>query len=184
MKRGNLVSTQSIALVGLLSAVALALLFAASVIPTGWVGVTAVAGLSVAVAVSALGYLSGVLGYVVSGLLALLLLPAKHVAILYACLCGLYPVLKNLFEKCRARILEYLLKLAFFNLVLFLLYQFAFALFFAGSAAEWSNAVPFVLVLFLGGNIVFLLYDYAFSKVMALLQKRLVQPLRRRMSGR
>lgn len=184
MRRNKRISTWSIALVGLLSAVSLVFLFLASVIPSGWTGVTAVAGLGVAVAVAACGYLSGILGYVLSGLLALLLLPAKHVAVLYLCLFGLYPVLKSLFEKCRLRIAEYLFKLAFFNLVLFGLYWFAFGLFFASGAADWNRPIPFVLALFLGGNIVFLLYDYAFSKVMVLLQKRVIQPIQQRRAGR
>lgn len=184
MRRNKRISTWSIALVGLLSAVSLVFLFLASVIPSGWTGVTAVAGLGVAVAVAASGYLSGILGYVLSGLLALLLLPAKHVAVLYVCFFGLYPVLKSLFEKCRLRVVEYLLKLAFFNLVLFGLYRFAFGLLFAAGASDWNQAIPFAPALFLGGNVVFLLYDYAFSKVMVLLQKRVIQPIRQRIVGR
>ena len=66
--RRQKISAQVIALTGLLSAVCLVLLFAASVAPSGWTGLTAVAGLAVAVAVSASGYLSGVLCYLVSGI--------------------------------------------------------------------------------------------------------------------
>lgn len=184
MKRHGRFSTRTLALAGLLSAISLMFLLFASVIPSGWTGVTALAGLCVAVAVAAAGYLPGILSYLVSGILALLLLPAKHVAILYLSLFGLYPVLKSLFETCRARIVEYLLKLVFFDLVLFLLYRFAFGLFFAAGAADWSRPFPFALALFLGGTIVFFVYDYAFSRVMVLLQKRVVQPILKRMSGR
>jgi len=184
MKRHPTISAQTIALTGLLAAVSLVFLFLAGVIPSGWAGVTAVAGLAVAVAVASAGYLSGVLCWLVSGLLGLLLLPAKHVAVLFFCLFGLYPVLKCLFERVPIRGLEYELKLAFFNLVFFGLYALAFPLLFQSFAADWHFPVPFLPSAALGGNLIFLAYDYAFSKVMALLQARLVPQLRRRFAGR
>ncbi len=181
---GKQLSAQDVALVGVLSAVTLVFLFAASLIPSGWTGVTAVAGLVVAVAVSATGYLSGVLCYLVSGLLALLLVPGKHVAVLFLGLFGLYPIVKSLLERLKSRVLEYLLKLAFFNFVYFLFYRLAYSLLFASTAEDWQYDLPLLPVLFVGGNLIFLLYDFAFSKVMALLQARLIPRLRKRSGGR
>ena len=157
------ISAQVIALTGLLSAVCLVLLFAASVAPSGWTGLTAVAGLAVAVAVSASGYLSGVLCYLVSGILGLLLVPGKHAAVLFLCLFGLYPLLKNLLERLKSRVLEILLKLAFCD--------------------AWDLSIPFAPAFFVVAGIIFLIYDYAFSKVMAMLQSRLIPLLRQRSSG-
>ena len=54
--------------------VALVIQLLASLIPSGWTAMAAVAGLAVAVAVSAAGYVAGILCYVVSGVLSLLLL--------------------------------------------------------------------------------------------------------------
>lgn len=176
-------STQMLALTGLLSAVCLVLLFAASVVPSGWTGLTAVSGLAVAVAVSAAGYLSGVLCYLVSGILGLLLIPGKHVAVLFLCLFGIYPIVKNLLEKLRNRALELVLKLAFGEVVLALLYLLAYSLFFASLVSAWTYSIPFVPVFFVLAGIVFLIYDYAFSKVMALLQARLIPQLQRRFRG-
>lgn len=172
------IAVQTIALAGLLSAVALVLLYLASVVPSGWAGVTAVAGLTVAVAVSAAGLRTGLMAYIVSSLLALLLLPAKQVALLYLCLFGLYPLLKLKLERIKAKAAEYLLKLVYFNVVLVVLYHAAFALFFSG--VEWTYAVPLLPVLMVAGSVIFLVYDFAFSKVMAMLQARLIPQLRRR----
>lgn len=174
-------SPRIVALAGLMSAVSLVLLYLASVIPSGWAGVTAVAGLAVAVAVSSAGLYCGVMTYVVSALLALLLIPAKQVALLYACLFGLYPILKLLIERVGRKVPEYLLKLVFFNVVLIVIYHAAFTLFLAGIA--WEHEVSLLLVLAAAGSVVFLVYDYAFSKVMAMLQARLIPQLRRRFSG-
>ena len=90
------ISPRLIALAGVLAAVALVIQLLASLIPSGWTAMAAVAGLAVAVAVSAAGYVAGILCYVVSGVLSLLLLPAKHVAILFVCLFGIYPLVKSL----------------------------------------------------------------------------------------
>ena len=171
-----------IALVGLLSAVALVFLFIAGVIPSGWTGVTAVAGLAVGVAISAAGYLSGLFCYLVSGLLALLLVPAKQVAVLYLCLFGIYPLIKSKLERLKVRALEYVLKLVYFNLVLVALYHLAFALVFARIGEGLNPAMPLLPLLMLAGSVIFLLYDFAFSRVMSLLQARLVPLLRRRFS--
>lgn len=174
-------SPKIIALSGLLSAVALVLLYLSGIIPSGWVGVTAVAGLAVAVAVSSAGLQCGVMTYIVSAVLALLLIPAKQTALVYGAMFGLYPLLKLLFERVKNRALEYLLKLAFFNVMLFALYHIAKGLFFAG--LSWSWKIPFPLVLAVVGSVIFLAYDFAFSKVMAMLQARLVPQIRRRFSG-
>ena len=34
--------------------------------------------------------------------------------------------------------------------------------------------MPFLPILFVAGNVIFLIYDYAFSKVMSLIQARLI----------
>lgn len=182
MGRPN-ISARTTALAGMLAAVALVIQLLASLVPSGWTALAAVAGLAVAVAVSAAGYGPALMCYVASGLLSLILIPAKHVAVLYVCLFGLYPLLKSLLERLKWRVLEYVLKLAFFNLVLSGLYLLGYRLFFQATVAAWSYPLPFVPVLFVGGNIVFLVYDYAFSKVMALLQARIIPQIRRRFAG-
>ena len=177
------ISARITALSGMLAAVALVIQLLASLSPSGWTALAAVAGLAVAVAVSAAGYVSATLCYVVSGLLSLILIPAKHVAVLYVCLFGIYPLIKSLLERLKWRGLEYVLKLAFFNLVLGGLYLLGYQLFFQSVATGWSYPLPFVPVLFVGGSIVFLVYDYAFSKVMALLQARVIPQIQRRFAG-
>ena len=176
-------SARTIALAGLLAAAALVIQLLADLIPSGWTALTAVAGLAVAMAVSSTGYLAGALCYVASGLLSLLLLPAKHVAVLYVCLFGLYPLVKSLLERCKRRAVEYVFKLAFFDLVFGLLYLLAYGLLFQSVVEAWTAPLPMLPVLFGAGNIVFLLYDYAFSRVMALLQARLIPQIRRIFAG-
>lgn len=177
-------SAQTIALTGVMAAIGLAILLLAGVAPTGWIGITALAGFPVALCVSAAGYVSGVMCWIAAGLLALLLVPGKQVAVLFLCLFGLYPILKNRIERCEKRPVRLVLKLLCYNIVFFVLYALAYALLFQGVADSWTAPVPLLPALFVVTNVVFLLYDYAFSKVMALLQARLVPELRRFFKGR
>lgn len=180
----NRISAQTVAQAALLSAVALVFLFAAGMLPTGWTGVTAVAGLAVAIAVSASGYLTGTLCYLVTGILSLLILPGKQVAILFISLFGLYPLLKIRMERLGSRIAAIAVKLVFFNVVLLLLLQFASQLLWGDLLDQWSYSVPLRPILCLVGSGIFLLYDFAFTKVMGMLQARLIPLLRRRLGHR
>lgn len=179
MRTPKTISTQTVAQAALLSAVALVFLFAAGMIPTGWTGVTAVAGLAVAVAVSASGYFTGALCYLVTSILSLLIIPGKHVAILFASLFGLYPLLKIRIERMKHRLVSILVKLVFFNIVFILLLQFALQFLWSDLLVQWTYSFPLQIVLCLIGSAIFLLYDFAFTKVMALLQARLIPQLRR-----
>lgn len=149
------------ALGGVLAALSLLLLYLATLMPTGRIGMVAVAGLVPAAGVVSGGLAVGFLCYGAAGLLALLLLPDKGCALLYAIFFGLYPMVKSAIERVRKLPLELLLKLAFFNVVLaILLFGFSSILF--PFLPEFLHSP---LPIFLVGNVVFLLYDFGFSKL-------------------
>lgn len=177
-------SVQKITLVGMMAAVGFLFLLLAGVAPTGWIGITALAGFPVALCVSMAGYLSGVMCWIAAGLLALFLVPGKQVAVLFLCLFGLYPILKNRIERTRHSLLSVLIKLLCYNIVFFALYFMAYPLLFQSVSKQWEWNIPLLPALWVITNIVFLAYDYAFSKIMALLQARLVPEIRRRWKGR
>ena len=77
---------------------------------------------------------------------------------------GLYPMVKSLVEQLRKKPLEYALKLVFFNT--------AFTAVYLTMAAAVTASLPPMLSsstagLYLAANVVFLLYDYGFSKLIA-----------------
>lgn len=183
MDQRSKISAQTVALSGLLAAVCLVLLYLAGITPAGWIGVTAVAGLAVAVAVSASGRLAGLFTYLVASILGFILIPGKHIVFFFLCLFGLYPLLKLFIECCKKRLVEYLLKLIFFNVILLVLFFFAYSVLFQGGITEWFYSLPYPAVA-AAGSVIFLLYDYAFTKVMAMLQVRLVPQLRDIFRGR
>ena len=158
----------------ILGALSLVLTYVGSIAPSGRWGIVAVAGLFPAAAVISVGLKAGVLCWAGASVLALLLIPDKLCALMYAILFGLYPVVKVLIERLRRRVPECLLKLVFFNA--------AFSVLFLTMKAAVIGSLPaafsVVWVLYLVGNIVFLAYDFGFSKLISLYIARIDRVMR------
>lgn len=158
----------------LLSALSLALLYVASVVPGGRLGMVALAGLVPAAAVISAGLRGGLMCYAAAAILGLLVVPDKGCALLYLLFFGLYPVVKSLCERL-PRGLELLAKLLFFNGIL-TLFCFLLAEFFLPFLPEPLVGTG---VVYLVGNAAFLVYDYGFSKLIALYLHRVDPVLRK-----
>lgn len=158
----------------LLSALSLALLYVASVVPGGRLGMVALSGLVPAAAVISAGLRGGLMCYAAAAILGLLVVPDKGCALLYLLFFGLYPVIKSLCERL-PRGLELLAKLVFFNAVLTLFY-FLLAEFFLPFLPEPLVGTG---VVYLAGNLAFLVYDFGFSKLIALYLHRVAPMLRK-----
>ena len=89
---------------------------------------------------------------------------------MYLVFFGLYPVVKSRIESLRRQALEWLLKLACFNGVLTLL-LLAFRPLFLPALPGWMTGQ--VWILYLAGNIIFVLYDIALSRLIGGLTARL-----------
>lgn len=166
----RMTKTWQVALGGVLAAGSLAVLWLACVAPSGQLGVTAVAGLFPVGAVLSAGRGAGLMCWGAASVLGLLLLPDKGVALMYLLFFGLYPVVKSCLERQRGRGLEWAGKLAFFNAALSLLW-FAFQGLFLPSLPEWMSAR--IWVLYGAGNVIFLAYDVALSRLIGGLAARL-----------
>ncbi len=100
--------------------------------------------------------------YLVTGILALLLLPQKFGAVVYLLFTGFYPMLKKWAESKLPRLLSFAVKLVTFNLSLFL---------------AWILSRIFVIELSLGVTVyyavaflelTFLLYDFVLTRLITL----------------
>lgn len=168
-------SASHISLAAILGGLSLVTLYASVLVPTGRMGLVAVSGLFPAAAVVSGGPVVGGLCYAGTGILALLLLPDKGNALLYLLLFGVYPLVKYGAERLRVLPLELLLKLVFFNAMLSLLWF--------GLQTVFLSALPVeemvLWQLYLIGNIVFLLYDFGFTKLITFYAVRIDAPLRK-----
>jgi hypothetical protein len=149
------------ALVGVLSAGSLAFLWLASVVPSGRLGLDGVAGLFPMAAVLAAGRGAGWLCWACSSVLGLILIPDKGVALLYLAFFGLYPVLKSRCETRNGQVLSWLIKVVYFNAVLGVFWFFLRELFLP-SVPTWLEQT---WLIFLLGNVVFILYDIGLSRL-------------------
>lgn len=174
-RQGFSKSASRIALGGVLAALSLLLLWSATLLPSGRMGMVAVAGLVPAAGVISGGLATGFLCYGAAGLLGLLLLPDKGCALLYVVLFGLYPMVKSAIERLRRLPLELLLKLLFFNAVLTILWFGFSSLLFPLLPELLQSILPVYLV----GNGAFLLYDYGFSKLAGFYAARIRSAARR-----
>ena len=163
------------AVAGVLAAGSLAVLWLACMVPSGRIGLTGAAGLFPVAAVLAAGRAAGYLCWAASALLGLFLLPDKGVALLYLIFLGLYPVVKNNIEGLRRLPLEWLCKLACFNAALSL-FWFALRVLFLPDPPVWLGERTWLL--YLAGNLIFVLYDVGLSRLIALVMARM--PGRRR----
>jgi len=152
--------TRVLTMSALISALAVLTLYFASVWPTGRIGLVALASVFTAAAVVEGGVRPGIGVYVVSSVIALLLVPERSTTLLYIVFFGYYPILKSLFERVRGTALQWLLKLLVLNAALTVIWFFLRALIF-----DFGDETPLVALLYLGGNIVFALFDYGFSKL-------------------
>lgn len=170
VKRSPAFGSGRTALGGVLAAGSLAVLWMACLVPSGRMGLTAVAGLFPVAGVLAAGRAAGYLCWAAAGLLGLILLPDKGVAVLYLLFLGLYPVVKSRIEMLRRQLAEWCCKLAFFNVAL-TLFWFLLRGMLLPNPPDWLGENG-IIVYFLG-NAAFVVYDIGLSKLIALLQRRL-----------
>lgn len=159
-----------------LTALSLLVLWFSCYVPSGQMALVAAAGLLPAAAViSAGGLPAGFLSYGASGLLSLLLLPDKGSALLYLLFFGLYPMVKSLAEGRPVQWQRWGMKLAFFWLMLSVLW-FLLRKVFLPFLPPALDSAPLVYGV---GTVVFLIYDYGFTKLIGFYMARVQRNLGR-----
>lgn len=162
-------SVRRLTAAGLLSALGVVLLGVGALFEVLDLSMAALASLLVVFAVIELGGAYPYLVYGVTALLSLLLLPAKTPALIYALFAGYYPILKAACEKHLPRGVSLVVKVIVFNAALALA-VFLSLRFFAPGA---DSALGWKYWLLLLGTPVFLLYDFAMTRLITFYLARL-----------
>lgn len=124
--------------------------------------------------------------YFATALLSLLLVPNKEAAVMYTAFFGYYAIVKALLESRLPRVAEYVLKFVIFNASVLFAYTVLIHLFgmplddILGVDGDvwWSKyAIPVMLVM---GNVVFLVFDIALTR-MAMVYLKVFQPKLRKL---
>ena len=151
------------------------LVYLGSIAPTGSWGIVAAAGLLPGLAVISVGMKAGLLCWAGVSILAFRLVPDKLCVLLFGALFGLYPMVKSMAERPRKRLLEYAVKLGFFNAVFTVLYLTMMGSLLASLPPALGGSL---WALYPAANIVFVLYDYGSSQLISLYIRRVGRAVR------
>lgn len=175
-------TTSRVALGGLMGALSLLCLLL-TLFPYATYALPALAGVCLFPVVIECGKRYGLMVYVATAILALLITPDVEAKILYVAFFGYYPLIKSIAESRRNRFTEWLIKLAVFNAAVVAAYGLMARI---GLSLEdfaiKGVALPLSAVLIgflLAGNAVFVLYDVALTRVLPLYFSRLQPRFRR-----
>ena len=160
--------TKFITLCALMIAYSVVALFVGSLLPTGQLGFAALASLFGIAAVIEAGIKGGVSVFICSLILGLILTSNKNPAILYGMFFGYYPILKFFAEKVRLRPAEWIIKLAVMNIALT-----AIIVLFNNLIFSVQSLTDSLFVVYLGANVVFVIFDLGVTKAMGFYIKRL-----------
>jgi hypothetical protein len=157
MKADSL-KTKKIALNGILGALAVICLVLATLLPTNKISLYALSSFFVAVSIIESGVRTGWVFYVATSLLALIIVPNKLGIVPYALFFGAYGIAKYYIEKIDKIMIEYIIKLIYFNICL------GVAVLTVSELFDYSMPMKlqgWLLIIIL--EIVFLVYDIVYS---------------------
>ena len=140
---------------GLLVALTVVLLYVASIIPISKLSILTVASCLIPISIIRTSIKNTILVYIASSVLSFFLVP--NIALNYTLFFGVYGIIKYFIEKAKNIPLELLLKLIAFNILLGIIYFITKNL-----LVVISPDLP-LWILWLGAQIVFLVYDYALT---------------------
>jgi uncharacterized membrane protein len=152
-------NTKRVALNGILAAITVVFLFLAAVLPTSKLSFYALSSFIVAIIMVEYGTRAGVVFYILTSVLALLVVPDKIRVVPYIVFFGIYGIIKFHAEKINKIVLEYLLKIVYFNICV-ATWLMLFKEIFIPEGGELKFPL-WVVVLAL--EAVFVLYDYVYS---------------------
>ena len=157
-----------IAVCAMLAALSVAVLYIASVSPTGRLGIVAASSLLGIAAVIEATVKGGCAVYVVTALLGFLIVPEKSAPLLYTLFFGYYPIIKSIAENRKSRALEWLIKLLSANAALT-----AILLLFSGLVRDFLGLDWGMLPIYAVFNVCFVIFDIGVSKVIGLYLARI-----------
>ncbi len=164
--------SQRIAFCGILCAIATVILMA-TLFPYATYALAAMAGLIFVVATLELGVRYGVICYIVTAALSLLVTPDPEAKLLFVLFFGYYPIIQLRINLWKNVILAWGVKLAIFNTAM--VCGFLLLLYVVGLNKEDFTIAGVYLpgALLIAGNVVFVLYDRALIQVGAFYRIRL-----------
>ncbi|MBQ3355981.1 MAG: hypothetical protein IJG45_02555 [Oscillospiraceae bacterium] len=158
--------TKTLALCGVLAALAVALLFFGGVLPFASVACPVLASLVLIPVYAESGWKWGLAWYLTVALLGLLLAPDKEAAILFIFF-GYYPILRKWIGRIPGKALRWTVKLVYVNLAVLAAYALMIFVFrMEAIAQEYAQMQTYLLIaLLLLANLSFVIYDLLIGRL-------------------
>ena len=152
--------SRKVALAGILTALAVLLLFLGSLFDILDLASAAMGSLVILVAMIELGNGWALGVYAAASVISLLILPHKLPALVFAAFSGYYPVLKKPLNKIKPKFLSYIARIAIFNVFFFVALFMATKL--LGEVFEYEYLSYVFAIL---SNITFVIFDFAIERL-------------------
>lgn len=165
--------TSKVALCGVIAALSVVVLFLTGVVPVATIALPAVAGCFLIAVVAETDVRSGVAVYAIVSVLTALLVPDREATLFYIVFFGYYPALYGTLSRIRNSVARWAAKLLVFNAAAVLEALLAVWLLGIPLAEMLSFGWPFIPVLLLLMNAVFILYDLALNGLIVFYIRRL-----------
>ncbi len=163
-------SASSVAFGGIISALAVLMMFFTGIFPFATYALPALSGLLLVVIVIDHGMKWAWCVYVAISALVVLITPDREAAAMFVLFFGYYPILKSILERIKLRVVEYVLKFAIFNVAMVVSYLLIIhVLGIPDILEEFGELGQYGVWIMLGlGNVVFILYDITISRLICI----------------
>lgn len=161
------------ALAGIVSALAVAIMFATTLIPFLTYALPAISGSLLILMVIEINKKWAFASYGAVSILSILLLNDKEAALIYIMFFGYYPIIKPLLESHLPKILEYISKFLIFNVSIIAATLMAIYVFNIPLEDVEKHGMKVIPILLLMANVMFLLYDFTLTQLVELYLKKM-----------
>lgn len=156
-----------VSLGGIVSALCLVMMFLTAVIPPLNITLPLFAGMLISVVAIEISHSWAFVTYVVVSVLSFFLTPDKEAAIFFAVLFGYYPILKDVTEKIKFKLFQWIIKIIIFNAAIVIIYQLTVKLLGTVDLIEEFGfmkqyMLPALLLIF---NFILILYDVTLGMI-------------------
>ena len=172
-----------VSLCGVMSALALSLMFVMGMIPSFEYISPAISGMFIWVIRRHLGVKYGMVSYLAVGVLSLLLVPNYEATMMYIFLLGYYPIVRDYLQKIKLKVLQWIVKLAVYAIpsmgaymVLVHLFGMEYLLEDANDFGKYGSLVLLGL-----GAVAFILYDTFIGLLEPFYDKIIVPKIQKRL---
>ncbi|AFS78254.1 putative membrane protein [Gottschalkia acidurici 9a] len=160
--------SKKISIGAMITIISIVLLYLTSILTTTKIFLITLSSFLISVVVIEAGTSTALLSYASTAILSFILIPNKLMVIPYVILFGQYPITKYYVERLNNFVLEWIIKLLCFNVAVYINY-----IIFTMFISKDINIPLSICAIILALQVIFILYDYMFSRFISYYRNRI-----------